>query len=148
MLKVLCGLLVSGNAATGDGEKVVHELPGDWLDVLMGRRRLPEGLGLSVTSQVGDPISLAHGIGFGPVFGDGGVPVGALASINGIGFALMLAKIRDRTGTPLEHAVYHPKEITYRGDWSRVILLLAGDGWNEDTGLQIAWSPTQSPSPA
>jgi hypothetical protein len=57
MLKVLCGVLVSGNASLG-GEKAVFTLPSDWLEVLMGRRPMQARRGLGVASRVGDDFPL------------------------------------------------------------------------------------------
>lgn len=136
MLKVLCGLLVSGNAATGDGSKFVSEPIPAWIDVLMGRREMPAKLGLHVTSKVGDPISGSPGIGFGPAFGDTGEPVGAVACINGLCFALTLAHVTG-AGTLLDGSVYRPREITLNGPGARVIFLLAGVGWTASSGVQI-----------
>jgi hypothetical protein len=140
LLKVLCGLLASRNAMDKAGSKIEIDPPLDWCRVLLGQRQLPAHLGLYVTSQVGDPLNMASGIGFGPALSDEGAPVGALAKINGLDFALTLARVLNPTGTVLDGAVHRPREITLNGVSCRVVLWLAGEGWNGEKGIQIDWS--------
>lgn len=140
MLKVLCGVLVSGNAAV-NGEKAVFALPTDWIDVLTGRRLMPAKRGLGVTSRIGEGFPMDNRIGFAPLYGDGMRPVGALMSINGLGFSMELANIPNRAGTSLEHVEFRPGGLLYEGASRRLMFKFAGEGWDDGRDIVITWQP-------
>jgi hypothetical protein len=144
-IKLLTGLLVSGNAGL-DGQKIVSKVPAGWLEVLMGRKHLPPSIGLgSMMVPGGEPEKLPTRIQFRPIFyNDSDLidePVGAEIWIRNLALGLVLAHIPDRSGTWAANFQPHANVIRYSGPSSSVTILLAGPGWDESTGVEIAWLP-------
>jgi hypothetical protein len=147
-LKLLTGLLVSGNA-TLDGQKtVVNPVPTWWLEALIGRVHLPSGIGLGTMEVVGTaPKNLQDSIAFAPIFYRDAavdVPVGATMWMRGLALGLMLANIPNKVGTWAEHFLHHASITKFVGPGTSVTLLLAGEGWDKACGTTIHWTADPS----
>lgn len=145
MIKLLTGLLVSGNAMLDGKKKVVDAVPTWWLEVLMGRMHLPPGVGLGTMEVVGRaPQSLPDNVAFAPIFySDKGTdePVGASVWMRGLALGLVLVNIPDKTGTWAEHFLHHASVTRFLGPASSVTLFLSGEGWDKACGTTLQWTP-------
>ncbi len=143
-IKLLAGLLVSGNAML-DGNKIVSTVPPWWLEVLMGRKTLPPGAGFGSMDFVGRaPEKLRTHVAFGPVFyndGSGDQPAGGTIFLNALSFGLVMMNIPNKAGTWAEHFIAHANVIKMAGPRSSVTVLLSGPGWDQGSGVELAWTP-------
>jgi hypothetical protein len=138
MLKVLCGFVTSGNAVV-DGEKRVLAADAHWCDLVMGRKVLPQGLGLWATSNPGDVLNTSCGIGFAPLFGDHQRLGGISMEINGIRLALALCTVINHKGTVLDGALFRPTSLLFVGEARRVMLKFGWNGYDSNKDIVIEW---------
>jgi hypothetical protein len=144
-IKLLAGLIASGNAIL-DGKKFEGAVPAFWLEVLLGRKQLPVGLGLGSLIAVGEPPkNVPRRIEFRPMFlkQDGArTPAGAELWINGLALGLVLVQLHDKSVAPwAANYLPHPHVIRYSGPSSSVTIMLAGNGWDEGSAIELGWLP-------
>jgi hypothetical protein len=126
VLKVLCGIVVSGNAST-DGESIRGWRPSEqWLRILFGEAQFPQRWGLYMRNAVpGAQFFGTWDFRFAPL-SDGPRMQGAAVSFNSCPFLLAMDDPpADRGATPFAESTYRPKEIRVRGNGVIVF------GWDE-----------------
>jgi hypothetical protein len=132
MLKILCGLIVSGNAMDRSGARINVPLPSAWLEILFDHRPMPCNRGLYMPGAVG------HEFGGGQpnrltVIYESGVVNGLIIVLDHLGFALVMNNPpSNRAGTLLEQCAYRPGEIVINSKLRQDILRLF---W-ERTGVE------------
>jgi hypothetical protein len=145
MIKLLAGLLVSGNATCDGKKKVVEALPRWWLEVLLGRKVLPPEIGLGTMEIVGrPPQNVPDSIAFAPLFySESGVeePAGATVWLRGLAFGLVLVNVPNKVGTWVEHFLHHASLTKFVAATGSVTIFLAGEGWDMERGTTLNWSP-------
>lgn len=110
MLKVLVGILVSGNAAF-QGQRLRDYRPSrQILDVLFAKQALAPPFGLYMTAKPGARSLEKRDFRFAPIF-SGGSPCGARCVIYGVSFVLLLAPYRTDPDGLMTHANYHPMGV-------------------------------------
>jgi hypothetical protein len=129
MLKMLCGLLASGNAAIR-GQVLPRDVPEQWLSVLLGHADFAGTAGLYVSGRVREQVQTrTDQISFGPVF------LGERVAGVHMGLPLFQATLITRPvpqnaeGLIHQHSVYRPSTLRWTDgraehnvslDWGRV----------------------------
>jgi hypothetical protein len=113
MLKVLCGVVASGNATGSKGVISSWQPPLLWLEILFDGRSFPPGWGIyfPLASQQGLVGDTAAPIAFATVGEDTSL-FGAYIVLDSLRFLLAMAESpQSRSGTLLEHQTYRPSEF-------------------------------------
>ena len=76
MLKALCGLVASGQAARQDGAPLDKAVPDDWVRWLFGQADILPPLGLYFRGEIGDQQPIGPSVTIGPITTAGGKVVG------------------------------------------------------------------------
>lgn len=112
-LKVLVGLVASGNAAKDNQPILKSTPPLAWLQLLYGHEPMPPGWGLYLAYELGEQVMRTKGLAFAPIIHDKKV-TGALCHIHGFRFLLaMAAPGDDRRGSLLETALFRPAHLSF-----------------------------------
>jgi len=114
ILKVLIGVVASGNAEK-DNVRVPKSKPSlEWLQLLFGVESMPSACGVYALSQQ-HPFSV-KGISFAPLSRDNKI-LGAILDIHGFRFLLaMVTPDVNRSGSLLENATYRPTYFEFSHD--------------------------------
>jgi hypothetical protein len=107
MLKVLCGVISSGNTrAPNSGTRVKGQPPSQWLRILFGRQQLPSDAGLFLSSPDGWVTSAEPRIDVTPLWVLPGAIVGLRTTMSGVDLTLGLA-------APIDDAMPKPDFIRF-----------------------------------
>ena len=137
ILKILCGLLMSGNAKDRGGETIKVNLPRTWLGILFDHQPMPPGGGIYMPGAVG------HEFGGGQpnrmsVIYESGVLNGFIIVLDHLGFALVMNNPPiNTTGTLLEHCTYRPGEIVINSKLRQDILRVFWERPGDERGITI-----------
>lgn len=130
MLKILCGLLASGNAVDRTGSSISLALNSRWLKILFERVDMPIGWGLYMRGDLGYETDFLSG--FNIIFVNAECTLnGFIVVVNGLSFVLAVNDPpADRKDTLLEPCTYRPGEIIINTDTQQDILRIfwARDG--------------------
>ena len=108
ILKILCGVIFSGNAAFRDNPIPKLEPSLGFLRVLFGSESLPRGWGLYFLGRIGDRFEAQRNFTFAPIIDDHRI-LGCIVSVHQFQFLLAMSDPPDDfTGTLLEGAIYRP----------------------------------------
>jgi hypothetical protein len=119
ILKVFCGLLVSGKLTTTDGQIIRGTPSNEWLNILFGRAPFPHRGGLYYLQQGTREVAGGH-FAFSPV----GYPEPYALIAGLVGFPLLLSMVTppsEVAGTVLEGSAYRPSEIRIEDRVSAVV---------------------------
>jgi hypothetical protein len=137
MLKVLCGLVVSGNAPDRNGSPIGVDLPSAWLGILFGHQPMPVAWGLWMPGAVGHVFG-----GLQPncitVIYEGGVLNGFIIILDHLGFVLVMNQPPVvKAGTLLEGCTYRPGEIVVNSRLRQDILRLFWERPGDERSITI-----------
>ena len=112
MLKVLIGLVCSGNARTIDGEPFPGAVPEHWLKILFGESTFPPTWGLYMLGRIGDGMRLDPGhVAIAPLTTDRLIS-GLQAEVAGVRLVLVMRDIGGgRTGALDDLSIHRPNEL-------------------------------------
>lgn len=140
ILKMLCGVVVSGNSSAHGQPILGWSPPTLWLNILDGTTHFPPDWGLYLKSKINDSFASTDSISFAPLLASSGEIVGAVATLNGFEFTLALGEVGDRRGTVLDSTVYRPGELVFTGGRNNVMLLLGWELPTEGKNVHIEWT--------
>lgn len=141
MLKILCGLIASGNATDENGQRIDVLVPEVWLRILFEHQPMPLGWGLYMPGAVGRSFSgmCANQI---RVMNEGGVLKGLVISLEWMSFALVATNPPiDKSGTLLEHSTYRPGEIVLNSQVGQDILRIFWERPGDERSITVACVP-------
>lgn len=92
LLKTICGLAASGQAATASGVPFSRDLVERWTRILYGHEPMPPSWGLYVRAGVGDSIQDTSAVSVAPISIDGAL-VGIAADLFGWSLTLALTHV-------------------------------------------------------
>ncbi|MBM3475114.1 MAG: hypothetical protein FJX75_17775 [Armatimonadetes bacterium] len=138
MLKVLCGLMVSGNMPPGKAHLGRQAVPGRWLRMLFGSLSVPSHWGLYLQrAEVGYVCQSPHPFCFKPLEHDGRL-CGAVIALGAFAFALNVGLPREAIGRELSpQALHRPKHLVFAGRSGARGILVGWDRPGADKGLTL-----------
>ena len=113
LLKVLCGIVASGNAGFHDAPIEKSNPPLAWLQWLFGLEPLPEQWGLYLRSTIGGRVMLQKEFMFAPLVTSTQIVAGCIAGLNNINFLLAMTPPADNPGGLLKDAIYRPSSLQF-----------------------------------
>ena len=136
MLKVLCGLAVSGNL--GDFEvPTSRDVPPEWIEVLFGARPFDPEQGLYVVRTPGSKFEGPRGVGLGGI-GYRGRLAGLILLLNGYAFNLIMAPgLAGRRDFLTNIHAFRPFELLITDGRSEVSLVMVWDGPADNGTIQL-----------
>jgi hypothetical protein len=136
LLKILCGIVYSGNLSVSDGTKV--SFPINWLQILFGQMDFPEGCGLYVCRLLGKQNDWTFGLKIGVIFNSAGLSgVGVWVCANELILSMSGFPSRMFDGRPV---VYRPLELYITGQEFEKSILFSWQG-PADLGTLSIWQP-------
>lgn len=142
MLKVLCGLIASGNAPDGDGKQINARVPIPWLRILFWHQPMPPGWGMYMPGEVGSDFSGIYPNQMRVIYAEG-VLNGLIISLQSLSFVLVANHPPpDKKGTLLEPCTYRPGEIVLNSQAGQDILRIFWEKSGEERSITIACSST------
>lgn len=143
MLKVLCGLLVSGNAPDRSGSSIKVALPPVWLAILFGYQPMPPGWGLWMRAGIGLVSSGARPESISVIY-ENGVLNGFIIILGHLGFVLVMNQPPDvKAGTLLEDCTYRPAQIEIEGALRKDNLRIFWERTGDERRIVIAQTSLQ-----
>jgi hypothetical protein len=103
LLKVLCGLIVSGSVDTQIADPRAWRPPREWLELIYGVRPFPAGLGLNFIGKPGEETP--HTFAFAVISNPNDGVLGLMATFYGFRFLFAMTSGRDGL---LSESVYRP----------------------------------------
>jgi hypothetical protein len=141
MLKILCGLIASGNATDENGKRIDVPLPEVWLRILFERQPMPLGWGIYMPNVIGRSFSGMYANQI-RVMNEGGVLKGLVISLEWMSFALVANHPPcDKSGTLLEHSTYRPGEIVLNSQVGQDILRIFWERPGDERSVTVACVP-------
>jgi hypothetical protein len=141
MLKVLCGLIVSGNAPDKSGSPIKIDLPPPWLGILFGYQPMPPGWGLWMRAAVGHVSGGPRPNSISVIY-DGGVLNGFIIILGHLGFVLVMNQPPNiKADTLLEDCTYRPAQIEIDSPLQKDILRIFWDRAGDERIVVIAQTP-------
>jgi hypothetical protein len=141
MLKILCGLIASGNATDENGKRIDVPLPEVWLRILFEHQPMPLGWGIYMPKVVGRSFSGMYANQI-RVMNEGGVLKGLVISLEWMSFALVATHPpREKLGTLLEHCTYRPREIVLNSQMGQDILCIFWERPGDEQCIAVACAP-------
>jgi hypothetical protein len=96
ILKVLCGMVASGNASKDSGEKIEFEIPSPWVENLFSPQPLPSEIGIHIKVTINYKFEPVDRIGFSPITKPGTDQIiGCRLAFRGFPFYIFLEQIND-----------------------------------------------------
>lgn len=101
MLKVLCGMISSGNASKENGIVINFEIPSQWIDLLFSDEPLPPQIGLHIKSIINLQFEAKDQFGFSPITEKGNDRIiGCKLEFRGFPFYFFLEEIKNEEYLP------------------------------------------------
>ncbi len=101
MLKVLCGMIASGNASKEDGIEIDFEIPSLWIDLLFSDDPLPKEIGLYFKSIISLQFEAKDQFGFAPITEkESDRIIGCKLDFRGFPFYFFLEEVNDKNYLP------------------------------------------------
>ena len=137
MLKVLCGLIVSGNAPDRSGPSINTALPDAWLGFLFGHQPLPAGWGVYMPGAVGNGFGGSQPNGITVIY-ENGVLNGFIMVLDHLGFVLVMNQPPVvKTGTLLDGCTYRPGVIVVNSRLRQDILGSLWERFGDERSITI-----------
>ena len=138
MLKALCGLIASGNAADRSGSRIRVDLPRAWLGILFRYLPMPTGWGIYLPSVVGHVFGGSQPNCIKVIY-ESGVLNGFIIILHNIGFVLVMNQPpASKAGTLLEGCTYRPGEIVINSRFRQDILRIFWERPGDERSITIA----------